>query len=51
MSRIWGHCVVCQQLVSIIPGEWKPGLKRQHWWPVRHQNERGEGCEVAERSI
>jgi hypothetical protein len=51
VQTIRGWCPVCEQLVRIIPGAWKPGLRRQHWWPARHQNERGEDCEGADRSI
>lgn len=51
MQAVRAVCPVCDQLVRIIPGEWKPGLRQQRWWPAKHQNERGEDCEGAECSI
>lgn len=50
MNRILAVCPVCEQLVRIIPGDWKPGLRRQHWWPVAHEAD-GKPCPGAERSI
>lgn len=51
MTGIRGICPVCDRLVILMPGDWKP-LGRQRWyWPVPHQDDAGNECDGAKRPL
>jgi hypothetical protein len=38
------YCPVCEQLVRIIPGDWKRNGKQRWYWTVKHEAA-GKPCE------